>query len=340
MIAIRVDANNKIGSGHLMRCMAVARRLKKIGEKVLFIVADDTKKDLILKEGFEFLSLNSEYDLLDKETDKVISAIKMYNIKIILIDSYFVTQNYFFNIRKYAKIAYFDDTNNFIYNHVDFIINYNFNYEEYKYFEKYYNKDTKLLLGPVYAPLREEFENMPPKNIKRNVEDILITTGGTDNYNLCGEISKKLLLKTDAIIHIAVGPFFKYKNILQDIAKNNKNIILHENANMNNLMQKCDIAVSTSGSTVYELCACGMPSVLLTIAENQFGICNFMSKHKYALYSGNYNENIVLNVIDNVMLLINNKQIRDEISFLVSKLVDGNGAERIASILITSKKAV
>lgn len=38
---------------------------------------------------------------------------------------------------------------------------------------------------------------------------------------------------------------------------------------MSELMQQCDMAVSAAGSTLYELCACGMPTITYVLADNQ-----------------------------------------------------------------------
>lgn len=335
MIGIRVDSNSIIATGHIMRCLSIARAIRKLNYRVLFISADENPRKLLESSGFNFISLNTQWNDLEQEEDILISVLKKYELKCLLIDSYHITPKYLEDLRKHLKISYLDDMDLFLYP-VDMLINYNLCYDQFGY-EKKYNQFTKLLLGTSYAPLREEFIGVSKKTTRRKVRNILVTSGGTDNDNVCGQIAKMLFDQSEfdnVNIHVVVGKFFTYKEILIDLSKNCSNIVLHENANMSQLMQECDIAVSAGGSTLYELCSCGTPTILFSIAENQQPICYSANQKGVAVYAGHYCYEVAEKIVKVAVLLDADKQKREELSNTASSLVDGKGAQRIAEALI------
>lgn len=335
MIGIRADANKSIATGHISRCLSIASALNKLNQEVLFISADDNPKEMVEENGFSFVSLNSNWDKLNEEADVLLAVIKEYDINCLLIDSYNVTIEYLRVIRKHVRIAYIDDVNLFKYP-VDILINYNLFHEKYEY-KKNYSESTELLLGTDFVPLRDEFIDIQPNKFKQVICDVLITSGGTDQYNICGEITQKLLTEPNfknTKIHIIVGRLFLYKEFLRDISEKNENVILHENAMMSEIMQKCDIAISAGGSTFYELCSFGIPTILFSLADNQLPICYSADEQKVALFAGKYDQNLIDNISSLALQLKENEKMREMLWNHSLKLVDGNGAKRLAERLI------
>lgn len=106
-IGIRVDANEIVATGHVMRCLAIAEELRKIGQELLFISADDFQRPLIEQKGFEFVSLQTDWKHMEKETERLQAVIDRYHIGLLLVDSYYVTRAYFEKIHSFTKIMYF-----------------------------------------------------------------------------------------------------------------------------------------------------------------------------------------------------------------------------------------
>ena len=67
MILIRADAGELIGTGHIMRCLAIAREIIRFGEKVLFVTANHKSDRLITPKGFESICLESDYTKMEEE---------------------------------------------------------------------------------------------------------------------------------------------------------------------------------------------------------------------------------------------------------------------------------
>lgn len=132
MITIRVDANEYIASGHVMRCLSISDALFSLGEDVVFITADDNAKQIIDKRGFDAIVLNSDWNDKEGELDQLTSEIEQLAPDLLLIDSYQVTERYLTELHRKVKTAYIDDLNAFDYP-VDIVINYSIYAEDLNY---------------------------------------------------------------------------------------------------------------------------------------------------------------------------------------------------------------
>lgn len=339
MIYIRVDGNEIIATGHVMRCLSIAVQLQKLGNSVKFLVADDRPCDMIRSAGFQAEVLHTVWNDLNQETEVLCRYLREQQASVLLLDSYFVTPEYLQALSEQVKVIYIDDLNRFLYP-VHTVINYgnwsyNFHYEE-KYADEAMN--TRFLLGCQYAPLREEFEYQPYV-VKNKVERVLITVGGTDQLNITGALLQQLLKEkelSDIEYHAIIGCFNQHKEQLSDFAKNNRNVHLHENVtNMAGWMRSCDVAISAGGSTLYELCACGTPTICLEIADNQRG-SRVWEQEGYMYYAGNAADDIracVNRCMEHLIEYKNSYEARKRHSEKQQALVDGLGAGKIAEYI-------
>ena len=345
MMYIRADANKEIATGHVMRCMAIADKLKKKNCDTVFITADQCAKEFINSRGYDTICLNTIWNNMDTETDKMLKLIKDRNIKTLLIDSYFVTRDYMSRVGSTAKVFYIDDLNMFEYP-VHTIINYNIYADKFDYEIRYRKAgiNTRFLLGCKYMPLRAEFENIV-YNVRDKVSDILITTGGTDSINIAGRLAEKLA-QTHCLqginVHIAVGAYNKNREFFEVLRKKNKNIMPHYNVReMAKLMTECDIAVSAGGTTLYELCACRVPTVAMVMADNQIENVNGFKKKGLVIYGGDIRygaENILCEITSLIKKLINNFELRKELSQRMRDMGIQNGADMIGEELLSSMR--
>lgn len=336
MIFIRADANEKIGTGHVMRCLSLAKALADENEKTMFITADH-KADGLLK-GFRSICLNSDWNDMDSEIANLLRVIKEMKPLLLLVDSYYVTKKYFDILSKEVRIAYMDDMNKGCWK-VHFLINYNIYADEFDY-SVYDKMGCKRLLMPKYAPLRREFINMPRHDIKRNVTDILISAGGTDPENITEKIIEEVCPHWMNIkFHFVIGNLNPRVAELKRRIK--ENIVFHVNeTNMSALMIKCDIALSAAGSTLYELCACGTPTITFTLADNQKIAAEKFAREGLMLYAGDCrnNERFIPSLMECMKKLILNQKNRETASGTMQRLLDGNGAARIVRELLCEVK--
>ena len=258
---------------------------------------------------------------------------------VVLVDSYRASGEYLRELGKYAKVAYLDDLGKAC--PVDLLINYNIYGSRYR---GIYEKEArKCLLGPAYMPLREEFLQKSDIKVAEKVRNVMITTGGTDPYLAAAAFAEAFLAdaeiqKENLQIHIVSGPFNKRVDELKKKFEDRENIFIYENIkSMRELMCRCDVVLTASGSTIYEVSSLGVPMLTFYFAENQRAGAEELEKITGAINCGDFSEDAqgcLEGAVAGMRKLIQDSTYRREISRKERLLVDGQGASRIASELI------
>lgn len=342
IIAIRADANAAIATGHIMRCITIAKQLQKKGKKVLFFTADEYPCEMLTQNGMEYVCLHTSWEQMEEELPILCRELQKHDCSKLLTDSYQVTENYFDCLKKICKIIYIDDCFTALYP-VDLIVNYNAYHVRFPYEEAYKDK-ARLLLGTTYVPLREEFQTslcVPSSKASGADKHILISSGGGDVYNALYGILLKAVNKEELssyIFHVIVGNFNENAEKLEVLSKEHPNILLHYNvSNMAGLMQQCQIAVSAAGTMLFELCAMQVPAVFYVCADNQQYDSDFFARENRMLFSGDIRQNretCIDNILKNMILLLSDKNLQQQMKQKMHEVTDGKGAERIADEII------
>lgn len=336
-LMIRVDTNNFIATGHVMRCLSIADAAVSAGCQVLFVSADDNGKDIVRSRGFNYLSLDTVWNEMEKEIDKLYGEIYTFNPDFILVDSYYVTEKYLGQLKKACKVAYIDDLNSFIYP-CDILICYANYYKKFLYDEKY-TTTTMRLLGCLYTPLRKAFSLVCEKEVYHNVCEVLIMSGGTDLFHFIRDFLDKVMQTNSVLsnVHICAvcGRYNEDYVKLSKMYKDSNNIeVVMSVENIEEYMERADIAVSASGTTLYELCACGVPTICYTFADNQLDNAMSFENDDIMIYAGDLRKSGTIDkVFDSVINLMKNYDKRVAMSKKMRELVDGHGAERIVEEL-------
>ena len=233
------------------------------------------------------------------------------------------------------KLIYIDDINKFPYS-VDVLINYNINADEVGYGTA--QKGQIRLLGTKYTLLRNQFQNVSLRQINKKINEIMITSGGSDPYGMCEKILN-IALNTEEIknkkINVIIGSSFENIKEIEKIAEISKNIVLHCNIeDISKIMLQSDIAISAGGSTLYELCACGTPTIAYIVADNQEGLVNCMQNKDYITSLGWHSDVDENDFQGKLLALVNDFERRNKLSCRMQKLVDGKGARRTAEAIL------
>ena len=332
MIWIRADANREIGTGHVMRCLSIAAQLRREGQQVCFLTADEDALPLLQAKGQEYLVLHSDYRKPEGELERLKELFQGKGPGFFLADSYFVTPAYFRRIREWVPTGYMDDrcVGNFP---LDMLINYNI-FAESSLYEG--QEGTRLLLGPEYAPLREEFAGTAYQ-VRECALRVLVTTGGSDRYNLAGRLLEKALAEPETArleYSVVSGAYNVHLDCLRKMEAGHPNVRIHSNVSrMEELMQKSDIAVTAGGSTMYELSAVGVPMICFSFVDNQEHIVEGFVKKGLVCFGGNYlvqGEEMLDRVVENIAKLASGEELRRDYSMRLRRIADGQGARRIA----------
>ena len=337
-VLIRADGNEKIGSGHIMRTKSIANELKGLGAKVLYALADERGKRLINNE-FQSVILSSNYECLDDEIDALSSVVKEQEIKLILLDSYFVTPKYFKELKKLAKVAYIDDLDAFAYE-CEALINYGafFDKNEYKARQ---NLAKKHFLGSEFAPLRAEFYSRRKSSKNTQKKQVLLTTGNTDLLGIMPRLLEAFLgdesLKNLEFLAIS-GAFNEHENKLLALSAKHKNIkVLKNPENMAQIMAEADFVLSAGGSTLYELASLAKAVICFSIAANQNNIKSW-AEAGAMLYAGDAkadSHSVVARSLNLLKSLLNDENLAKTLGQKAHFFVDGKGAIRLAKELLS-----
>lgn len=329
MIYVRADGNSKIGMGHVMRCVAISKELVKLGEQVTFILGDDSAADMLKQEGFGVHVLGTDYTQMEHEWP-LLDPILPQNCKV-LVDSYFVTEDYLCKLGAKGQIFYLDDMDAFPYP-VDCIFNGNIYGEDISY------KAPMVYAGCKFAPLREEYakarENTKP-------EYILITTGSSDPYSITKQILDEILNRPvlmEKPIKVVCGRFNQDYEEIKLLENKYDNIQVLQNVpDMWNLMSKAAVAVTAGGTTVNELSCLGVPAVIFSFVDNQERIVSTYVEKGFAYYGGDYLQEgakMIPYLCNSLEELMTDDALRQHYRTKVSELVDGLGSKRIAEVII------
>ena len=331
MLYIRVDMNNVIATGHMMRCLSVADAAKEMGIETTFIVADEQALSLLERRGYPAIVLNTKWDDMDSELPVLKAVIEDNNIETLLIDSYKVTEKYLSELTAIVQTVYIDDLDAFIYPVTGLVCYANY-WEKFGYEEKY--QDTKLFLGPAYAPLRSVYKGCGAKHISEKVNNILLVSGGTDPYGILNKMLQSLDKDKYKSIDVICGAYYTDDDVLREKYREYENVnILKAVPDIEVYIKKADLAVTAGGTTLYELCAAGTPALSYSFADNQLDNVRQFAKDEIIDYCGDVRYDDVISKMKEFLLQYQSSDLRKERSRKMQELIDGNGAWRIVTAI-------
>lgn len=338
-IAIRVDGGPSIGLGHFMRCLSLARELEKRFCYITFISRKIPES--IKRVHLNFINLPkkkqiNDFRLID-ELEDLKKRISEISFDCLIIDHYEASYEYLkrLNNEKFLTVFIDDFCDDDI--PTDIIINGNIYAKEACYTN---NNSKKLLLGPQYLLLRKEFNNLPTRSINKEVKKILITAGGSDNQNLTIRflnILKNNAKTTNLEYDVVAGSDFLNIRDIEKYSKKYNNINLFKNVRkMSKLMLDTDIALSTSGTVLYELAATGTPSISLIVAKNQEKVAKALGNIGCTINLGWHDKVSDESLKKEINVLLERKKVRLNLSRKGQKTIKGKGSTYCAEAILSS----
>ena len=345
--AFRVDSDLDIGIGHIKRCLAIAKELKKTGVTSVFIVRETLAKIqlLVSKEDIQCFLLpkdinyNNEFEEISKldlpdEVHIVMDLSQQYTLSD--LDSF----NLYVNKLK-GKYKFVSLIDGFMNTCVSALINLPIDILIIPYVgaKKLLLKTnaTRLLAGVDYFVFDpEDVPNLGQDRVITDVANkILITAGGSDpeEITLKAFDAVNLISTVELELKIVIGPAFSEKQIkeLVERTKNSrlKTELITAPSSLSKLMLWSDLAISASGLTKYLLAATGTPSILVSIDESHAKINDSFNNLNSSFHMGVAN-NVSINALMNqVEELINSKSKRTVMSMAGMTSIDGNSNNRL-----------
>jgi UDP-2,4-diacetamido-2,4,6-trideoxy-beta-L-altropyranose hydrolase len=339
-LIICAECGIEVGTGHVMRCLALAQAWRRAGGAVTFLVPEGLPgiEERIRAENILLETLPEESGA---SAEAFVRAVLRSRCPIAVLDGYsFGAREQSMLSESGIRVLTIDD-----YGHAgDYPVRWVLNQNAYATREMYTsrNRDSGLLLGPAYALLRDEFS--PWIGWRRSIPDravkILITIGGSDPDNASAQVLQGLSLlqpsQRDLEVVLVVGGSNPHAESLQAALEGCpiRVRIARNVQDMPALMAWADVAIAGAGVTSYELCYMGLPSILLIIAENQRRIAERLSQLGMAVNAGTSQEFRAEWFAGELQSLLLSPERREAMCRGAHKLVDGLGSERVRAALV------
>ena len=276
---IRAESSYTIGTGHIMRCLVLAKR-DFYEDEVLFAVRelDGNINRKITDEGLDIEILESN------DVSELISLIKERNIERVVIDNYDIGYDEEYEIKQQTNCEIFvlDDT--YEKHYCDVLLNHNI-YAQAERYSGLVPNGCELRCGKKYTLVREEFivEKDKRYNSETGCIKVLVAIGGADGKNLTPEIVDVLQeYKTFKPIIVTTSAN-KNLSTLQQISKRD-DIELHiDTTEMAKLMKRSNLSIVTPSVLLNEVCFLGVDFIAIHTAKNQEEMCKYLKRKGYSL---------------------------------------------------------
>lgn len=344
-ILFRTDSSNKIGSGHILRCITLAKSFRDQKHHVSFISKnlDGNLNSLIVNNNFKLYDLNHKAFNEINDAEECIQIINEYqlNFDIIIIDHYQISENWENKLKPYSNhLVLFQDYPNLKHD-VDYVIDQNLS-ANFASYQKHHKDNTHFLLGTKYSILRTEFYHVEPKFSEKCI-NILINFGSFDNTQSSIKVIESLKNFKDFNDLKITALTAKDKTLFQLLTheyQNLKNItILKFSENMKELLLNSDLVFGAGGSSTLERLICGVPSIIISTAENQNLISEKLSHLNLIKYLGPTEKLNGQDILKCFTILYENPLMRKNMITQGYEHIDPYGSIRIVNQL-THKKIV
>lgn len=353
-VVFRVDSSTAIGSGHLMRCLALAESLDKNGVEITFICRDlgGNLTDEIKHRQMKVITLpcpefaiKAEADIYSNSlgvrqlVDAHETAVSIGNeIKPdwLIVDHYSIGEEWENYISNYcSKIMVIDDlANRKHYCHL--LLDQNYSSENNDRYKVLTPSFCRFLLGPQYSLLRSEFGALRRSDVsfKSAIKRLLIffTAGDDQGETLKAMNGVKIFSKNKRIdVDVVVGSANLYQQPIEEMCSVH-NWGYHCQVNyMPALIAGADIVIGSGGSSNWERCALGVPGLVVILAENQAAIARDLDSAGVVI---NLGWNTRLESIDyaSALAAIGPEKL-NFMSLAAYQMVDGAGASRVSDSL-------
>jgi UDP-2,4-diacetamido-2,4,6-trideoxy-beta-L-altropyranose hydrolase len=338
-LLIRADASAQIGTGHVMRCLALAQAWQETGGYSTFAIVAmaPALEDRLKSEGMAVLHLAVEPGS-SEDAAQTVSLAQQSRAAWVVVDGYHFGAAYQCALKAAGlRVLSIDDYGHARHYAADLVLNQNIYADESLYPSR--EPYTRLLLGTRYVLLRREFWRWRgwQREIPEIARKVLVTLGGSDPDNVTLKVIQALQQVSveglEAVVVAGGGnPHFE---TLQSAVRHSPCVIRLESnvTHMPELMAWADVAVSAGGSTCWELAFMGLPSIVLVLAGNQCPIVEGLAAASVACSLGWHDQVTLQTLLDSLNDLLHMTGIRARMSEFGKNLVDAYGCRRVAGVL-------
>jgi UDP-2,4-diacetamido-2,4,6-trideoxy-beta-L-altropyranose hydrolase len=361
-ICFRVDASQLIGTGHVMRCLTLARELRGRGATCIFVCREHPGHlgGLIAQQEFEVRLLAGSSDKGSPDTDvnaegeplhshwigatwlqdarETAALLEGRKIDWLVVDHYGLDRRWEEALRPHChRIFVIDDLADRPHA-CDLLLDQNIVGGMQTRYEGLVPAHCCLLLGPHHALLQPEYgelhDRVPPR--EGAVRRVLVYFGGADARNLTGMAVDAFVAieAPEVTLDVVINPAGPHADAIRGKAASDARIALHEQLpSLAPLMVAADLAIGASGATTWERLCLGLPTLVVTLAVNQVPIAEELDRQGLIRWLGDAGEMDA----DRLRVALAEalaEPLPETWSQACAKAVDGQGLARVAQHLL------
>lgn len=334
----RADASPTLGVGHISRCLALADALYEKGWKCTFVVNRESNVT------YPALSVSSHKVMVPQIPNDPLSVAQVVGgtADLLVVDHYNLDKKFESACRGWAEsIMVVDDLADRPHD-CDFLVDQSISrtISDYKFLTPI---SCRILVGPHYAMLRPEFSRIRQKSLERRnssqiINRILVAIGGSDPHDvtttaICALMHCYQNINIDVVLGKNSPNLNKVRNLIFSFRDKIK---LHiDTQKMSELMLNADLAIGACGISSWERCTLGLPTIAITIAENQRENAQSLEKAGAILYSGEWTNISENSIVKNLKEIQKNPFLLEKMSLSSRKICNGKGISRIINSVLS-----
>lgn len=357
-IIVRVDASTVIGSGHLMRCLTLGKRLRCLGHDVTFIMRAHrgSMQSVVEQQGFSYRMLErprsyhgKEYEswLGGSQTEDAVDTIAAMGtrVNLLIVDHYALDYEWETLLRPHVNsIFVIDDLAN-RHHSCDFLLDANLGAEQGDKYAGLLSRHCRSFLGLSYLMLRQEFYNARTEIAEKgkapsNVLTIFICFGGSDPTNetlRTLQILAQLPQKIDA--HVVLGASNPHRAEVESFCQQYHWRVYCQIDYVACLMRDSDCAIGAGGTMTWERCYMGLPTLVVAIAENQREDAILHDEMGLIVYAGFCEDITDEKYEDAIVHFLSDKQKREHVRAVGRSIFENEQVEEMLKVVTASVAA-
>jgi UDP-2,4-diacetamido-2,4,6-trideoxy-beta-L-altropyranose hydrolase len=335
-VVFRADAAAANGGGHVMRCMSLAGELARRGCTILFLCHRDSSSVVpaLARSGFPLAEAGDT-------PDQATAALRTHfpdGADILIFDSYTIDAVYERILRPAARrVVVIDDLADRPHD-CDVLLDTAWVRNPLDY-AGLVPAHARILTGPGYALLRPEFAilraaALAKRGIGRPARRVLVSLGLTDVGGITARVTRAILdLGRDILLDVVIGPTAASSAELELLSRTARGLALHiDPLDIAGLMANADLAIGAGGTTTWERCCLGLPTLTLPVVPHQ---------RDFLLPLAALGALVMVDAEDRASFitclckLLDDPRALSEIANRAARICDGKGAARVAAEITT-----
>ena len=323
-VVFLTEGGKDVGLGHITRCISLYQAFEERGVASILIVNGDRAAEGVLS--------GKKYKIIDwlENHDEMISMVGGADVAV--VDSYLAPYEFYEALSHIVRLpVYFDDDRRLDYPE-GIIVNGAINAEQISYPRR---ERLIYLLGTGYTLLRKAFWRVPDREIRDNLETIMITFGGNDTRNMTPKVLKLLTGRHQFLRKkVVIGEGFTHTDEIKQVIDDKTELIYGPNdETIISIMLESDIALSAAGQTLYELARTGTPTIAIGVADNQSHNISGWLKEGFINFAGWWDDAKVMSNIETEIEMLEGAEVRHRKSETGRASMSGGGSKRLAEAI-------